>query len=110
MKLYPETTRFFINGWTWGYEAVYEAIARSFQSQVGKHCLVSKPWLTYITYRFMSTGTSTAYILVSKEPLSYEPSSRATKSLPGSTLVNGSTDVTMSTLKGATRTLTMALM
>ena len=47
MKLYPETTRFFINGWTWGYEAVYEAIARSFQSQVGTHCLVSKPWLTY---------------------------------------------------------------
>ncbi|KAF8491140.1 hypothetical protein F5888DRAFT_1063248 [Russula emetica] len=29
----PETT-FFINAWTWGYEDIFRAIARSFQSQI----------------------------------------------------------------------------
>jgi hypothetical protein len=37
MKLYPPATRFFINGWTWGYEDVYKAIARAFDVKVIMH-------------------------------------------------------------------------
>jgi len=37
MKLFPETTYFFINIWTWGYEDILKAIAREFQSQVKLH-------------------------------------------------------------------------
>ena len=34
MKLFSSSTRFFINGWTWGYEDVYKAIARAFDTKV----------------------------------------------------------------------------
>ncbi|KAI0632302.1 hypothetical protein C8Q77DRAFT_1265751 [Trametes polyzona] len=34
MSLYPETTRFFINAWTWGYEDIYKAVARTFGAKV----------------------------------------------------------------------------
>lgn len=32
--LYPPTTHFFINSWTWGYEDVLRAIARNFSTKV----------------------------------------------------------------------------
>ncbi|KAI8978707.1 hypothetical protein BD414DRAFT_465748 [Trametes punicea] len=34
MALFPETTRFFINAWTWGYEEIYKAVARTFGTKV----------------------------------------------------------------------------
>jgi hypothetical protein len=34
MELFPDTTKFFINAWTWGYEDVLKAIARRFKSKV----------------------------------------------------------------------------
>ncbi|VDC01293.1 unnamed protein product [Peniophora sp. CBMAI 1063] len=34
MKLMPDTTTFFINAWTWGYEDIIKAVARSFQCKV----------------------------------------------------------------------------
>ncbi|CDO69889.1 hypothetical protein BN946_scf184884.g48 [Trametes cinnabarina] len=34
MALFPETTRFFLNAWTWGYEELYKAVARMFGSKV----------------------------------------------------------------------------
>lgn len=34
MALYPPDTRFFLNTWTWGYEDVIKAVARSFGSKV----------------------------------------------------------------------------
>ncbi|KAI0647865.1 hypothetical protein C8Q79DRAFT_952331 [Trametes meyenii] len=34
MTLYPDTTRFFINAWTWGYEEVYKAVARTFGTKI----------------------------------------------------------------------------
>ncbi|KAI0772235.1 hypothetical protein BC629DRAFT_1715711 [Irpex lacteus] len=34
MSLYPESTRFFINGWTWGYEDIYKAVAKTFRSKI----------------------------------------------------------------------------
>lgn len=34
MTLFPPETTFFINAWTWGYEDIFRAVARSFQSQV----------------------------------------------------------------------------
>jgi len=34
MKLYPDTTRFFIHAWTWGYEEVLERIAGAFNSKI----------------------------------------------------------------------------
>ncbi|KAF4564795.1 hypothetical protein EYR40_010966 [Pleurotus pulmonarius] len=33
MKLYPYSTRFFVNAWTWGYEDVLKAIADEFRTQ-----------------------------------------------------------------------------
>lgn len=37
MALYPSTTRFFLNLWTWGYEEIYKAIARKFGTKVWLH-------------------------------------------------------------------------
>ncbi|KAI0086911.1 hypothetical protein BDY19DRAFT_859766, partial [Irpex rosettiformis] len=34
MLLYPDTTRFFINGWTWGYEDLYKAVAKAFGAKI----------------------------------------------------------------------------
>ncbi|KAI0819253.1 hypothetical protein BC628DRAFT_1423974 [Trametes gibbosa] len=34
MTLYPHTTRFFINAWTWGYEEIYKAVARTFDAKI----------------------------------------------------------------------------
>lgn len=34
MEYFPPSTRFFINGWTWGYEDIYKAIARTFRTKV----------------------------------------------------------------------------
>jgi hypothetical protein len=34
MELFPDTTKFFINAWTWGYEDVLKAVARNFSSKV----------------------------------------------------------------------------
>ena len=34
MELFPDTTKFFINAWTWGYEDVLKAVARKFNSKV----------------------------------------------------------------------------
>lgn len=34
MALYPQNTRFFLNLWTWGYEDIMKAIARSFGTKV----------------------------------------------------------------------------
>ncbi|KAF8466527.1 hypothetical protein DFH94DRAFT_639281, partial [Russula ochroleuca] len=34
ISLFPPETIFFINAWTWGYEDVFRAIARSFRSQI----------------------------------------------------------------------------
>ncbi|KAH9959524.1 hypothetical protein BGW80DRAFT_1183450 [Lactifluus volemus] len=34
MALFPHQTTFFINAWTWGYEDILRAVARSFQSQI----------------------------------------------------------------------------
>ena len=34
MKLYPPSTHFFINSWTWGYEDILKAIARAFNTPV----------------------------------------------------------------------------
>ncbi|KAI9509474.1 beta-lactamase-like protein, partial [Russula earlei] len=34
MSLFPPETTFFINAWTWGYEEIFRAVARSFRSQI----------------------------------------------------------------------------
>ena len=34
MTLFPDETRFYINAWTWGYEEIYKAVARTFHSKV----------------------------------------------------------------------------
>ncbi|EKM52053.1 uncharacterized protein PHACADRAFT_54509, partial [Phanerochaete carnosa HHB-10118-sp] len=34
MKLFPESTRFFINGWTWGYEDIYKVVAKAFRTNI----------------------------------------------------------------------------
>ncbi|KAH9954958.1 hypothetical protein BC827DRAFT_1272104 [Russula dissimulans] len=34
MSLFPPETTFFINAWTWGYEDIFRAVARSFRSQI----------------------------------------------------------------------------
>ncbi|KAJ7474010.1 beta-lactamase-like protein, partial [Mycena latifolia] len=34
MKLYPPTTYFFINSWTWGYEDVLKAVSRAFRAPI----------------------------------------------------------------------------
>ena len=34
MAMYAPTTRFFLNLWTWGYEEIYKAIARTFHTKV----------------------------------------------------------------------------
>ncbi|KAH9891831.1 hypothetical protein C8Q73DRAFT_763234 [Cubamyces lactineus] len=34
MTLFPDDTRFYINAWTWGYEEIYKAVARAFNSKV----------------------------------------------------------------------------
>ena len=34
MELFSDTTKFFINAWTWGYEDILKAVARKFGSKV----------------------------------------------------------------------------
>ncbi|KAI0657242.1 hypothetical protein C8Q70DRAFT_1046208 [Cubamyces menziesii] len=34
MALFPDETRFYINAWTWGYEEIYKAVARTFHSKI----------------------------------------------------------------------------
>lgn len=34
MKLYPETTKFLLNTWTWGYEELIKAVASGFNTKV----------------------------------------------------------------------------
>ncbi|KAI0712393.1 hypothetical protein C8Q76DRAFT_857903 [Earliella scabrosa] len=34
MAMYAPTTRFFLNVWTWGYEEIYKAIARTFHAKI----------------------------------------------------------------------------
>ncbi|EIW59274.1 uncharacterized protein TRAVEDRAFT_36726 [Trametes versicolor FP-101664 SS1] len=66
MALYPETTRFFINAWTLGYEDIYKAVARAFGAQIHvdryKHGLYSHttgdPFLTSIITK---DGSSTRF-------------------------------------------------
>ncbi|KAI9066819.1 hypothetical protein FKP32DRAFT_1565004 [Trametes sanguinea] len=66
MALFPETTRFFINAWTWGYEELYKAVARTFGSKVHvdryKHGIYSHitgdPFLTSIITK---DGSSTRF-------------------------------------------------
>ncbi|KAG7447100.1 uncharacterized protein BT62DRAFT_993446 [Guyanagaster necrorhizus] len=45
MQLIPESTHFFINSWTWGYEDALKAIARAFDSRIHmdryKHAIYS---------------------------------------------------------------------
>ncbi|BGP19562.1 hypothetical protein JCM10213_000162 [Rhodosporidiobolus nylandii] len=46
---YPAGTRFFINGWTWGYEDLYKALYQAFGEQIHfnkyKHCIyTSEPF------------------------------------------------------------------
>ncbi|KAK0497910.1 beta-lactamase-like protein [Armillaria luteobubalina] len=45
MQLLPESTHFFINSWTWGYEDALKAIARAFDSRIHmdryKHAIYS---------------------------------------------------------------------
>lgn len=36
IALYPQNTRFFLNLWTWGYEDIMKAIARSFGVKVSR--------------------------------------------------------------------------
>ena len=40
MGLFPDTTKFFINAWTWGYEDVLKAVARNFNSKVAYILLI----------------------------------------------------------------------
>ncbi|KAJ8693504.1 hypothetical protein PTI98_008491 [Pleurotus ostreatus] len=46
MKLYPYSTRFFVNAWTWGYEDILKAIAYEFRTQIHvdryKHSIYSR--------------------------------------------------------------------
>jgi len=57
MELFPDTTKFFIDAWTWGYEDVLKAIARTFSSKVAYILLIicATKW----SYRYTSTATST---------------------------------------------------
>ncbi|KAI1785521.1 hypothetical protein LXA43DRAFT_1185710 [Ganoderma leucocontextum] len=34
MALYPQSTRFFLNVWTWGYEEIYKEISRKFGTKI----------------------------------------------------------------------------
>ncbi|KAL6308244.1 hypothetical protein BKA93DRAFT_868915 [Sparassis latifolia] len=34
MSIFPPTTLFFINAWTWGYEDIFKAVARTFRSKI----------------------------------------------------------------------------
>ncbi|OJT12075.1 Protein artemis [Trametes pubescens] len=66
VAIYPETTRFFINAWTLGYEEIYKAVARTFGAQIHvdryKHGLYSHttgdPFLTSIITK---DGSSTRF-------------------------------------------------
>ncbi|KAH9851733.1 hypothetical protein C2E23DRAFT_895639 [Lenzites betulinus] len=66
MTLYPHTTRFFINTWTWGYEEVFKAVARTFGAKIHvdryKHGVYShitgEPFLTSIVTK---DGSSTRF-------------------------------------------------
>ncbi|KAI0335707.1 hypothetical protein GY45DRAFT_1267000 [Cubamyces sp. BRFM 1775] len=59
MTLFPDQTRFYINAWTWGYEEIYKAVARTFGSKVHvdryKHSvyshLIGDPFLKSIITR-----------------------------------------------------------
>lgn len=65
MALYPETTRFFINAWTLGYEEIYKAVARAFGAQVRPSssvqfmCRLMTAMRT--RRRFTLTATNTVY-------------------------------------------------
>ncbi|KAI0362982.1 hypothetical protein BV20DRAFT_234269 [Pilatotrama ljubarskyi] len=66
MACYPETTRFFLNVWTWGYEEIYKAVARVFGAKIHvdryKHGIYSHltgdPFIKSIITR---DGTSTRF-------------------------------------------------
>jgi len=60
MEHFPDTTKFFINAWTWGYEDVLKAIARNFSSKVAYILLIVRS--TKGSYRYTSTATSTIFI------------------------------------------------
>jgi len=57
MELFPDTTKFFINAWTWGYEDILKAIARNFCSKVAY--TLSITCTTKGAYRYTSIATST---------------------------------------------------
>jgi hypothetical protein len=57
MDLFPDTTKFFINAWTWGYEDLLKTIARNFSSKVDD--VLSIVRATKESYRYTSTATST---------------------------------------------------
>lgn len=56
MELFPDTTKFFINAWTWGYEDFLKAVARKFNSKVAYILLIV--FATKGSYRYTSTATS----------------------------------------------------
>lgn len=46
LRAYPESTRFFINSWTWGYEDVLKGISRAFNQEVKYYLTCCKLLLT----------------------------------------------------------------
>lgn len=56
MELFPDTTKFFIYAWTWGYEDFLKAVARNFSSKVTYIPLISR--VTKEFYRYISIATN----------------------------------------------------
>lgn len=72
MELFPDTTKFFINAWTWGYEDVLKAVARNFNSKVAYILLIV--YATKESYRYTSAATST--ISITRSAIRFSPPSR----------------------------------
>ena len=96
MALYPPSTRFFLNVWTWGYEDIYKEVARKFDTKVRRlFGLRLRLLFTHDLQRSTSTDISTPCMLTSRATRSSVPSSPKMNQRPGSTHASGSSDVNM---------------
>ncbi len=68
MSLYPPSTRFFLNLWTWGYEEIYKAIARTFGAKVCLRILPCDPCLTLGTQIHLDRYKHGVYSHITGDP------------------------------------------
>ena len=112
MKLFPVATRFFINGWTWGYEDIYKAVAREFQTKVtcGGWYVLSINLISALCCRFMLTGTNTQYTPTFSVSRSCVQSSHAMNMLHAFMRASDSIDVRKSALRVEPHILLLVIM